>query len=154
MSRNHEISCGRPRHWYSARVGILLIALSLLAGTGVAAGTVRKATLKISGVPASVQKGGGFNVTASGYSGKYNDLEFYPLVAAACKSTSAAQSAQQHSSYGVPTKHNFHTVAQIRLYRYHYGETPGTYHFCVYLRNAANPTGTQLHQSVTYQVTS
>ena len=130
-----------------------VVGVTLLVGTSAASGSGTP-TLKLSGVPASVKAGGTFSVTASGYSGKFSDLEFYPLVTAACKSTSAAQASQQHTSYGVPANHNFKTTAHIYLYRYSYGRTPGTYHFCVYLRQQSNPTGAQLHRSVTYQVTS
>lgn len=135
------------------RRGLVLatLASSLLVATGVAAGSGTP-TLTISGVPASVKKGSTFNVTATGYSGKYDELVVVPLVPTACTSTWGGVSKQQHALYSEQTNHNYKTVAHIYLSRYHYGNTPGTYHFCVYL--AQSPTTTQLHRSVTYQVTS
>jgi hypothetical protein len=146
----------RVRYRYLAPFGILLVALSLLFSSGVAtaSGTQKPATLKISGVPASVKEGGSFSVTASGYSGKFNALVFFPLTVGACKSTYSAQAGQQHGTYGVSTNHNFNTTAHIYLPRYRLGRTPGTYHFCVYLYKQFQPAGTQLHRSVTYRVTS
>jgi hypothetical protein len=137
------------------RRGAMLSALALLlVSTAVAAGsgTQTTPTLKISGVPASVKEGSSFSVTASGYSGQFSELVVFPLVTGACKSTWGGESAQQHGLYSEPTNHNYKTTAHIYLYRYRLGRTPGTYHFCVYL--AKSPTGTQLHRSVTYQVTS
>ncbi len=138
------------------RRGALLatFVLSLLVSTGAAAdnGTAKTPTLKLTGVPASVKAGSSFSVTASGYSGKFSELVVFPLVPSACKSTWGGESKQQHALYSEPTNHNYKTTAHIYLSRYSQGRTPGTYHFCVYL--AKSPTTSQLHRSVTYQLTS
>ena len=126
------------------------LALSLVITTGVAAGSGTP-SLKVTGVPASIKKGSKFDVTATGYSGKYSQLVVFPLVSTACASTWGAESSQQHALYSETPNKTYKTVAHIYLSRYRSGNTPGTYHLCVYL--ATSPRTPQLHRSVTYQVT-
>jgi hypothetical protein len=147
-----ETRSPRPR-WYLIRFGILMVALSLLVGTGVAAASgTQKPKLKISGVPASVVKGGSFTITATGYSGKFNVLDFFGNAVGPCKSTDLKEAAQQHTSYTVPKNRHFNTAAHTYLLRYR-NDVPGTYHVCVYLYKQFNPGGTQLYKSTTYQIT-
>ena len=102
------------------------LAVSLLVTTSVAAGsgTPKTPTLKLKSVPASVTAGSSFSVTASGYSGKFNELAVFPLVTTPCKSTWGGESKQQHALYSEPAHHNYKTTAHIYLYRYRLGRTP------------------------------
>jgi hypothetical protein len=131
-----------------------MVAASLLVSAGVAtgSGTKKQATLKISGVPASVVRGGSFTINATGYSGKFDTLWFFGNAVGSCKSTASAEALQQHTSYGVTKNHTFSTHAHWYL-DHSNNDRPGTYSVCVYLYSSSlGPRGTQLHKSATYQI--
>jgi hypothetical protein len=126
---------------HGAFVSLLVMALATGSGVAAAAGTATKPSLKVA-VPASVPQATTLTVTLSGQAGKYNAVAVYNY-GTACP----VKVPTTYNSKAVKRNHTFKVKLRIG------SANAGTHNACAYLYNSANPHGSDIHKSKSFQVT-
>jgi hypothetical protein len=127
-------------------VGPLVIALTLVVGTGVA--SAKKAKLHVK-PPRSVQDGATWAVLVTGFSGKFDSVGVHAFKGRHCPSTES----DVENLFGRGQQFNVDPNQPFSFSPQFIAANPGRHEVCAYLFSGAMFDGPQVHKAAAYKVT-